>query len=163
MCPHEAWIDDPECDCGGCGPTWYAQVDYLLWYASGMQLPPLVTLNDNGAPNLTETDTRILFGGSDVLTEERSGGRIRIGTWLDCCNRCGLEAEYFGLENDSIAYFADSGTAGMAQLGRPFLDVNPRDMANNHIAGGTSRTVTGGVRTGRVRSLGQDCVGIQAV
>src|SRR5262249_13779926 len=99
--------DCPTCPAGGAargpaGGTW-AEAEYLLWWMRGASLPPLVTTSPPGTPQsqagvLGAPGTRVLFGGSDVNDEARSGGRFRLGTWLDDCQRFGLEVGGFLLE-----------------------------------------------------------------
>ncbi|MDH3717662.1 MAG: BBP7 family outer membrane beta-barrel protein [Planctomycetota bacterium] len=119
--------------CGACGPCpcgppgrFWVRGEYLLWWTKGMDTPPLVTTSPLGTDRadagvLGEPDTHVLFGGNSLFKEERSGGRIRFGMWLDCCNTCGIEGEYFGLE-DANERFLGSSQGGVPILARPFFN-----------------------------------------
>jgi hypothetical protein len=70
-----------------------------------------------GSPN-----TVALFGGRRANNDFRSGLRVRAGMWLDDCQRCGVEADYFFL-GDSTDRFAAGSPDGSAVIARPFVDV----------------------------------------
>lgn len=128
------------CPCGVCGPPgrlWFGG-EYMLWWGSGMSLPPLVTgapvgtplniLNPDGsltpvAGALGQPGTVVLFGGNQVLNGVRSGYRARAGFWLDECNMLGLEASF--LYGGSLAVSYNSGcTDANGIVMRPFFNAS---------------------------------------
>ncbi|MEN6451227.1 MAG: BBP7 family outer membrane beta-barrel protein [Thermoguttaceae bacterium] len=125
--------DDDECCpelCGAAcasppGSVWL-RADYLMWFTSGVRLPPLVTTSV-GTPPVNEagvlglSTTRILYGDSTALNDGRSGVRTTIGTWIDRCHRWGVEIDYFTLGERSNGFSADSTTTPI--LTRPFFNV----------------------------------------
>ncbi len=102
----------------------WVHAEYLLWWQSGMNLPPLVTTG-GGTTRATAgvlPGATILYGGNDdVLDGSRSGGRIRFGTWFDRFPGLGLEGEYFGLAQGSEGFFQNS--SGTPTLARPFFNI----------------------------------------
>jgi hypothetical protein len=126
-CAHESFLVADWCDCPACGPPgrcWVA-VDYLLWHVKGDSLPPLVTTSPAGTPRtqagvLGTPGVAPLFGDSRVNDDWRSGGRVRVGTWLDCQHTLGIEANFFMLEN--AAEHFDASSSGNPILARPFFN-----------------------------------------
>ncbi len=110
--------------CVGPGGAYWVRAEYLLWWTSGMATPPLVTAGPSGV--LGDDETVILYGGNDLLDGSRSGFRIRLGTWLDCNRRVGIEGEYWRL-GDAAEHFLASDTSGRPAIYRPFFNINPRD------------------------------------
>jgi hypothetical protein len=105
----------------------WAEVEYLLWWMRGDPLPPLVTTSPAGTPQsqagvLGAPGTTVLFGGSGVNSDLRSGGRFTLGSWLDDCQKFGVEADYFLLESKDTEFAASSG--GSPILARPFFGVS---------------------------------------
>lgn len=90
-------------------------------------MPPLVTTSTAGTARdaagvLGQSTTSTLFGGSDdMMTDDRSGFRIRFGTWLSSFPCWGIEGEYVGLGEDTESYFNQS--TGTPILARPFFNV----------------------------------------
>jgi hypothetical protein len=108
----------------------WVRVDYLGWFVNGMHVPPLVTTSplgtaQNQAGVIGQPGTEVLFGGSSLLTGIRSGGRVRFGTWLNCCETVGIEADFFSLPQAVQNYSASSNGAGDPILARPFFNINP--------------------------------------
>ena len=106
------------------GGLW-ARADYLLWWAKGMDIPPLVTAGSTGI--LGDDDTTILYGGDQILDDARSGLRLTLGGWLDCNRRYGIEGDYWYLGEKSTRFLAESDEGGSPALFRPFYNVNPRN------------------------------------
>ncbi|MBI2481690.1 MAG: BBP7 family outer membrane beta-barrel protein [Planctomycetia bacterium] len=108
---------------GGPSNRWWVRGEYLLWWTDGLRTPPLVSTSADktvqAAAGVLDQGATTLFGG-DLLTNSRSGGRIRFGTWLNECRRFGVEGEYFAL-GDINANFAASST-GSPILARPFFN-----------------------------------------
>lgn len=104
----------------------WVHAEYLLWYQSGMRVPPLVTSSPTSTARsavgvLGEPTTSTLFGGGDdYLTDDRSGFRIRFGWWLSSFPCWGLEGEYTGLGEQTESYFNQS--TGDPILARPFFN-----------------------------------------
>ena len=120
-CPLEA------CGCPACGPEGRCWVgaEYLLWRIRGDSLPPLLTTSPAGTPRaeagvLSTPGTVTLFGNSTANEDWRSGGRVWAGSWLDCEQRWGVEANYFMLE-DARTHF-DAASDGNPILARPFFN-----------------------------------------
>ncbi|WP_428307557.1 BBP7 family outer membrane beta-barrel protein [Lacipirellula sp.] len=117
---------------GGCGygsrPVLYVRGEYLAWWADGMYVPPLVVrgeVGNNGTPNDPTDDTfdnaYLVFGNQDVLAGIRSGGRVRVGYWLDDYGQTAIEGEYFGF-GQIDTNFTDGGNGTFPIVGRPFID-----------------------------------------
>ena len=114
--------------CGSCGPPglFWARAEYLLWWTRGMETPPLVTTSPDGTPlsdagRIGQPGTRILFGDENLFREVRSGARIRFGMWFDCCQTCGVEADFLALGNNS-EQFAARSEGGDPIVMRPFYN-----------------------------------------
>jgi hypothetical protein len=114
----------------------YVQADYMLMWAKGNQLPPLVTTSPLGTPQAEAgvlpagPNTQILFGGERVDQARREGGRINVGYWLIDGEFLGIEGQYFTLvpEHTRFNYtstFSDGIGPGDIILARPFLNVDP--------------------------------------
>jgi hypothetical protein len=111
---------------GGCLSGVFVRAEYLLWGARGMNLPALVTTSPDGTPRpdagvLGEEGTSVLFGGNTSGSDMRSGGRITFGRWFDPCQRLGVEADYFAINDERNSFTATSD--GDPILARPFYDV----------------------------------------
>lgn len=132
----------PGCnDCGGgpvacgwrpcvtlCAPRdGWVSFEYLLWFQDGMDLPPLVTSSPAGTARaeagvLGTTGVQTLYGDDEILTESLSGGRLRVGLWLDACHNWGVEGEYFSTSTESDSFSRTSPQGGTI-LARPFFNV----------------------------------------
>jgi hypothetical protein len=114
----------------------YVQADYMLMWAKGNQLPPLVTTSPLGTPQAEAgvlpagPNTQILFGGERVDQDRREGGRINVGYWLIDGEFLGIEGQYFTLVPEHTHFnktstFSDGIGPGDIILARPFLNVDP--------------------------------------
>jgi hypothetical protein len=143
----------------------YGRVEYLLWWTDGQELPPLVTsATGTGTGILGGEDTVILFGGDELDSEERSGGRFTIGWWLDCEQCRALEANFWSLEESSDGFEVQS--TGTPLISRPFFN---EQLATNAVqvisregisTGGVFVNTTSDVLGGEVlvrRKLNQTC------
>ncbi len=106
----------------------WVDLDYLVWWTRGAQLPPLVTTSPSGTPAdaagvLGVAGTTVLVGNQNVLEGSRNGMRLRIGSWLGSQRKLGLMAEYIGLQDLRDTYGV--GSNGVAIVARPFTDVGP--------------------------------------
>lgn len=70
---------------------------------------------------LGNAGTSVLYGNDDILTDDRSGFRIRFGWWLSGLPGWGLEGEYTGLGEETESFFQQS--TGTPILARPFFNV----------------------------------------
>lgn len=133
------------CENGGCGGyscqsacqpcrRLWVRADYLLWWTRGSNIPPLVTTstnqNDNGI--LGQPTTEILFGGSRENSVARSAPRITFGFWFDCCQKAGIQLDYFNLgqANNNYSNYSDGSTL----LARPFYSVLAQGQAAELVA-----------------------------
>ena len=115
----------------------WGRAEYLGWWVDGMDTPPLVTTSPDDTPReqagvLGEAGTEILFGGSGLCSDGRSGGRFQLGMWLDPCDTHGVEATYLALgqETETFAGSSDEFTI----LARPFFDIENGVQASRLIA-----------------------------
>jgi hypothetical protein len=125
--------------CQPCGPEGrvWVSAEYLLWWASGMSVPALVTASPNGTPRsaagvLGDPRTRILYGDSDINDGIRGGFRLRFGAWFDNCQTCGIDGGYFFLGEQTDRYRADCTDAMV--LTRPIFNVSPNVTTGNPVA-----------------------------
>lgn len=120
-------------NCGGCdtcGPmvpcgVW-ARGEYLLWGTKGMSVPALVTTSPPttaraNAGVLDVPGTSVLFGDGTLNSNARSGARVTIGSWLDGCQKVGIEGDYWALNDQHDDFHRSSN--GVTILARPFYDV----------------------------------------
>ena len=110
------------CDDDGadCGRRSWASVEYLSWWTRGMSTPPLVTEAVRGNPAVIGDGGQVVYGGEQLLTSGRQGGRLRVGHWLDDCRSSGIEAEYFALGRVGDS-FVDAGGPDRT-VARPFIN-----------------------------------------
>jgi hypothetical protein len=102
--------------------------EYLLWWIRDSQLPVSVTTAVPGASTLPgvlgQPGTAVLFGGSDVDNQVRSGGRFTAGLWLNDGQTVGFEGNYLFLGSRSVPFDrTSSGAPGSEIIARPFFDV----------------------------------------
>ncbi len=106
----------------------YVHGEYLLGWLEGMNTPPLVIqFNDFTLPNgpvIGPVET--IYGGNRVLEDQRNGGRITMGVWLDDDGQWGLEGEYLGLGEIDERFTAGQKDglvpAVGSFIGRPFFN-----------------------------------------
>ncbi len=115
-----------------------------------MEIPPLVSTGPDAAnPGyIGSPGTQVLFGGNSVNGFGRSGGRITLGAWLNCCQTVGIEGDYFGLASASTNYSATS--YGSPILSRPFYDVGIRPGATTVVGQNVELVAETGVINGSV-------------
>jgi hypothetical protein len=119
-----AWPwDGGDPSCGPDGRIWVSG-EYLLWWIKNGSVPPLVTTSPQGTPRADAgvlPGARVLFGGSDLDNQLRSGGRFTAGAWLDRAQTLGVEGSFFFLGERSVTY--DTGfSPGSPILGRPVVN-----------------------------------------
>lgn len=101
--------------------------ELLSWWQDGVSLPPLITTSvDPTVPRddagvLTDPNTRILFGGGDILKKNLDGGRLKFGVWLDSNHTWGVGAELFEFSTKRSGFNATS--SGDPILARPFFNI----------------------------------------
>jgi hypothetical protein len=135
--------------------------DYLMWWTSGMRLPPLVTTSPQGTSSadagvLGLPTTKILFGDERVFDNGRSGFRTTMGFWLDNCHAWGVEVDYFELGGESRDY-ASGYSNGLPILARPIY--NTQTIAQSRELVAYPKEVAGEVTVGTkdfFRSAGVD-------
>jgi hypothetical protein len=117
------------CDLALCDPPGkvWMRADYLMWWTSGSNLPPLVTTSPNGtapaeAGVLDATNTSTIFGSQTVNSGGRSGYRTLVGMWLDPCHVWGTEFDYLNLGERSNT-FDQTSLTGDPILARPFFNM----------------------------------------
>jgi len=103
------------------------RAEYLLWWTRSMHVPALVTTSPadtdrDEAGVLGQATTEVLFGGSGLNGDARSGGRFAVDGWFDPCRSLGFELGYAFLEQESAAYAAAS--EGDPILARPFFNAD---------------------------------------
>jgi len=104
--------------CNDCGRQWdtFGSVEFLLWWAKGTGVPPLVSTGP--LPGGT-----VLFGDQLLASKARGGGRITAGIWLDPEHNVAAGGRFFGLGGDTTRFFTSSdGSPGSQTLARPFYD-----------------------------------------
>lgn len=125
-----AHCDTLGCDTLGCDSmgvmsrqrtSFSIHTEYLLWSLDAVELPALVTTSPAGTTledtgRLDQSGTSILFGGTGVGDELRSGARVTL-SWGN--NPCGD-----GFELSGLGIFEDSESFrdGRALLARPVFD-----------------------------------------
>jgi len=114
-----------ECNCCCRRLDVFGSVEYLMWWAKGTHLPPLVTTSDPGtlqpdAGVLGLPSTTILFGNEYVGKDMQVGGRVMLGIWLDQEHNVAAGGRFFGLGGDTTQFTATSD--GSEILARPFFN-----------------------------------------
>jgi hypothetical protein len=93
------------------GRSW-VQVDYLLWWVQGQNLPPLATTPAGG----------VVFGQERIDGDAQSGLRLRGGHFLDCDGLSGLMFDVWGLESGGDRVGVVSPVSGALRM--PFTDMD---------------------------------------
>jgi Putative beta barrel porin-7 (BBP7) len=100
----------------------WAQADFLQWWYRGGSVPPLVTAGSPLDPipgALAQPGTRVLYGGGQAETQWASGGRGRIGGYVDGSPLGWDVGGFYLLPQTTSGLF--SSAAGPV-LARPFYD-----------------------------------------
>jgi hypothetical protein len=111
--------------CDQSGRFWVTG-EYLYWHADGFNVPPLITTSPPGTPQssagvLGAPGTAVVLGGERLNDEWFTGLRFGAGVWLDECQKCGIEGNYFFLFDDTQMDRVSS--TGTPILARPFFNV----------------------------------------
>lgn len=119
----------PPCNvcCDPCGPPGRIWLDAGYWFGTitGQNVPPLVTTAPPGtartqAGNLGLPGTTVLYPTGRVNDDGRSGFYLNGGIWLDNCQKCGIEGNFFFLGTSRERYVA--GSNGSTIVSRPFFN-----------------------------------------
>ncbi len=113
-----------DCLCGPPGRIWVG-AEWIYWTAKGNQYPVLATgappgTARAGAGTIGGPGTSNLISGQDVNSDWRSGFRLYGGMWLDECQRCGIEGNFFYLGQSNASFTA--GSDGTNIVTRPFTN-----------------------------------------
>ena len=78
-----------------------------------MSSPALLTTSPANTPQadagvLGRPGTTVLFGNDALFDNDRSGGRVRLGVWLDNQQDYAVEGEYFFLGDGSLRFYQQS-------------------------------------------------------
>lgn len=122
--------------CGDSARLWL-RGQYLIWWTKDNSLPALVSTSPQGTspdqagvPGTPGFD--VLFGDQSIANEDRGGGCITLGYWLDDLRTLGLQVDWFLVGNDkSTGSYAAAGDE-VPILARPFYDV--ANVANPKLA-----------------------------
>jgi hypothetical protein len=128
MAEAPCWEDDCNIDCEmpSCSPPgrfWF-RADYLMWFTSGTELPPLVVA---GPANTPADQIEVVYGDSTVLTGGRSAVRLTLGGWLDRCHRWGVEADWTYLSGMSSHF--EQYTTPSTLVNRPLYDLEKNKLS----------------------------------
>jgi hypothetical protein len=93
--------------------TYWANAEYLHWWTR----PGPITV-----PLLNVNNASTVLGNSDIDYEDRSGGRVTAGAWLDGQHIYGLEASGFLLARPTISAAVGSDAGGNPTLSRPIVN-----------------------------------------
>ena len=157
-CAEETSCGDGSCGCCSqcckCYDT-FGSAEFLMWWARGTSLPPLVTTSVPGTPQgsagvLDANTTSILFGDQLATSKLQGGGRITAGIWLDPEHNVALGGRFFGLGGDTTRFSAS--TSDNAILARPFSNalLGIEDAFLVSYPGLTSGSVTAHVTTNNI-------------
>ena len=109
----------------GAPGRFYARGEWLYWATSGQSVPALATAAPsdtarNLAGILGSPTTTVIGGDGTTNKDVRNGFRGTAGWWLDDCQKCGIEADFFFLGNSKTGFSAASD--GSAIITRPFFN-----------------------------------------
>ena len=127
------------CGCGSPCSCYWVELDALIWWTRGMDVPPLATTGSTtGRGVLGAPDTQVLYGDEALLDDSLFGGRFRIGSWLNTCQTAGFEVSYLRLEEGGDGFSASN--ADYAVLARPIFNTSTsaQDALNIALPGLTS-------------------------
>lgn len=135
-------------------PAWQASAEYLLWWAKGSQVPPLLTTSPppgaNGV-NGSVPGSTVLIAGEDLDDSSRQGARFGVVYWLDSCNLHGFDGRlFFTGQQDHTAVVNSLRPDGTdTNLFRPFFAPNSFVFGTTTLPGPFSERVTGtGISSG---------------
>ncbi|MDA0657879.1 MAG: BBP7 family outer membrane beta-barrel protein [Planctomycetota bacterium] len=103
----------------------WGNIEYLLLWDRGQDLPPLVTTNDDlntlreNAGVLGNANTRTLFG-DEGMDDNRHAGRVTFGMWWDQAATVGIGFGYLGVGKSTVNL--DANSSEFPILARPFFN-----------------------------------------
>ncbi len=113
-------------DAQPCGHIFYGSVEYLLWWIRNGNLPVLLAAGPTPADLATGVPpiAQVLYGGGPITSQERSGFRVTVGSWLSACQNWGVEGSYFFLGRRGSSFEGSGmGLPGSGDIFRPFTNV----------------------------------------
>jgi hypothetical protein len=108
---------------GGPSHLFWFRAEYLLWMIKNGHAPPLVTTSPPGSLGVIGNPGTLVLFGNSIDTNEVSGARFTLGTWLDPHECWALEWNIFFLGPRSARF--DAGSNGNPVLARPFFNAAP--------------------------------------
>ena len=142
-----------------CAPRYHGWIvpEYLLWFAKpGPLTVPIVTTGSATGTNpgvLGQSDTKVLFGGSDIKFPAANGFRATFGKWIDPDNKLGVEASGFILENATVNFARGSDGTGTPVLAIPVFNTATGNQGAFYVSYPSTATIgssTGSTQTGSV-------------
>ena len=117
----------------------FVQAEYLLWWATPLNMPLLGTTNTQGGFGFVgEPGTAPILGPGQIISPFRNGLRVRAGTWLGEGSGCGIDGSFFYLANKSNDIVLTSDQFPI--ITRPVFSPNPRP--GGGVIGNTGEAVT---------------------
>ncbi len=134
----------------------FVQAEYLLWWASPLNIPLLGTTNTQGGFGFVgEPGTAPILGPGQIISPFRNGIRMRAGTWLGECNNCGIDGSFFYLAKKSNDIVLTSDQFPI--ITRPVFSPNPKP--GGGIIGNTGEAVTvPGILTGSLSAHAESVI-----
>lgn len=93
--------------------------EYMSTWLEGRDLPPLVTLGDNGIPPAAD----VVFGGDEVGGDRLPAGQLSLGAWLGPAERLGVGGNFFLVETETVS-FHGGPISGNPMLAQPIQDTS---------------------------------------
>ena len=106
------------------GPRIWGGFEYLLWFAKGSDVPPLVSVVNGPAALARPIDPRAASVLNDATMNDgaHSGFRATLGLWFDPVRSFGVEANYLWFVRDKNENVFTDGPGTV--LARPFTNAN---------------------------------------
>ena len=108
-------------------PKFYVGLEYLLWWISGENSPPILTTGPahvtgpSGRPGVVGAPGTQILAGGDIGFGASSGARVTIGGWLSDDKILGAEVSYLFLgQQTNSRTFTNSGLSGAQPLSIAF-------------------------------------------
>ncbi|MBA4186891.1 MAG: hypothetical protein C0467_02615 [Planctomycetaceae bacterium] len=132
----------------------FVQGEYLMWWATPLNIPVLGTTNTlGGAGFIGEPGTVPIIGPGEFISPFRNGFRVRAGTWLG--NGCGIDGSFFFLGNKTAEVTRTSNE--FPTITRPVFSPNP--VPGGGVVGNTGEAVTvPGVLTGSLSARAESVI-----
>jgi hypothetical protein len=132
----------------------FVQAEYLMWWATPLQIPLLGTTNTAGGLGFVgEPGTQQILGPGQIIGPFRNGVRVRGGTWLGA--GCGIDGSFFYLPQKSTEIVRTSDQFPI--ITRPVFSPNPAP--GGGVIGNTGEAVTvPGVLTGSLSARAESVI-----